>query len=638
MKFFQIVFFLFITISYSQKNNTPSPEQIAIAKNLREKYSKDDVAILESQHDITFSFDKSTNKVLVNQNMSQTLINLNHVSRISWVEFYDDQSKIENIKIRNNSNKKINNDIINDEFYKDKDLFFHDARIKYFNLNFPVQGLTYTTEIEKSYKDAKYFTTKYFTEPYPIVKKTLVVKVPDWLNIELKEFNFKNFSISKEVVRNEKDKETIYTFTAENLKAFERLNDAPGKSYYYPHIMFLVKSYKNNGTEHKLFNTYHDLYGWYKSLVDQMEDNPKVFENKVKELTTNTKTPEEKIKNIYYWVQDNIRYIAFEDGIAGFKPEESNKVYENRYGDCKGMANLIKQMLKLAGFDARLTWIGTKHLAYDYSTPSLSVDNHMICTVIHNGKKYFLDGTTKFNPLGNNSEHIQGKEVLIENGSNCILEKIPLSTPDENKEIKKNTFSIENEELIGKANRFFSGESARSFYSTFNSIESSSKNESLEHFLSRSDKNFSISNIEISDLKNRENDININYDIKIKNKITALDNELYIDLEIFNEYKDLYFKDRDIDFEIDYKTNYESIIVLTIPNGYQLQKMPVELAIKENDFEVALSYKKIGNEIHYTKNFIFKKSGIKAIDFERWNAFSKKMNEFYTKQIVLIKQ
>lgn len=638
MKFFKIVFFLFITISYAQKNNTPSPEQIATAKSLREKYSKDDVAILESQHDITFSFDKSTNKVLVNQNMSQTLINLNHISRISWVEFYDDQSTIENIKIRNNSNKKIDNDIIRDEFYKDKDLFFHDARIKYFILNFPVQGLTYTTEIEKSYKDAKYFTTKYFNEPYPIVKKTFVVKVPDWLNIELKEFNFKNFSISKEVVRNEKDKETIYTFTAENLKAFENLSDAPGKSYYYPHIMFLVKSYKNNGTEHKLFNTYQDLYDWYKSLIDQMEDNPKVFENKVKELTTNAKTPEEKIKNIYYWVQDNIRYIAFEDGIAGFKPEESNKVYENRYGDCKGMANLIKQMLKLAGFDARLTWIGTKHLAYDYSTPSLSVDNHMICTVIHNGKKYFLDGTTKFNPLGNNSEHIQGKEVLIENGSNCILEKIPLSTPDENKEIKRITFSIENEDLIGKANRFFSGESAISFYSTFNSIESSSKNESLEHFLSRSDKNFSISNIETSDLKNRENDININYDIKIKNKITTLDNELYIDLEIFNEYKDLYFKDRDIDYEMDYKTNYESIIVLTIPNGYTLQKMPQELSIKENDFDVVLSYKKTGNEIHYTKNFIFKKSGIKAIDFEKWNAFSKKMSEFYTKQIVLIKQ
>ena len=102
-----------------------------------------------------------------------------------------------------------------------------------------------------------------------------------------------------------------------------------------------------------------------------MKDDTAVIKEKTLELTANAKSDEEKIRNIYYWVQDNIRYIAFEDGIAGFKPDEANNVLTKRYGDCKGMANLTRQMLKAAGFDARLTWIGTNHISYDYSTPSL---------------------------------------------------------------------------------------------------------------------------------------------------------------------------------------------------------------------------------------------------------------------------
>ena len=59
-----------------------------------------------------------------------------------------------------------------------------------------------------------------------------------------------------------------------------------------------------------------------------MKDDPEQLKSKVTELTAKAKTDEEKIKNIYYWVQDNIRYIAFEDGIAGFKPDDSQNVFK----------------------------------------------------------------------------------------------------------------------------------------------------------------------------------------------------------------------------------------------------------------------------------------------------------------------
>jgi hypothetical protein len=63
------------------------------------------------------------------------------------------------------------------------------------------------------------------------------------------------------------------------------------------------------------------------------------------------------------------------------------------------MANLMTEMLKLAGLEAYMTWIGTRHIPYDYTLPSLAVDNHCISTVILGGKEYYLDGTEKVCPV-----------------------------------------------------------------------------------------------------------------------------------------------------------------------------------------------------------------------------------------------
>ena len=39
---------------------------------------------------------------------------------------------------------------------------------------------------------------------------------------------------------------------------------------------------------------------------------------KAEEITKGTTGDLDKVRKIFYWMHDNIRYIAFEDGIAGF--------------------------------------------------------------------------------------------------------------------------------------------------------------------------------------------------------------------------------------------------------------------------------------------------------------------------------
>ena len=630
-----LLILLFSAQLFAQKNIDPTADDLKKAKTLRETYTKDDVALIESIENITFDKNRDQSKVVVNHKVNELLMNINHRADIQKYEFYDSESKIEVFNLNFRNDKKTNF-FVKDEFYKSNDLFYNDARVKYVNIDFPFQGYTYKYEFEKKYEDVKYFTALYFNDEYPVLKKEITVTVPSWLNIELKEFNFQGNNITKKETKDSKNN-TVFTYTQNDVPAFSKEEDSPGRSYLYPHILVIAKSFKAKDKEIVLFNSTADLYKWYKSLIEMIKDDPTVFKEKVNELTAKAKTDEEKIKNIYYWVQDNIRYIAFEDGIAGFKPDESNHVFQNRYGDCKGMANLIKQMLKLAGFDARLTWIGTKHIAYDYTTPSLAVDNHMICTLFFKGKKYFLDGTENYAPLGENAERIQNKEVMIENGDAFIIEKVPVMTDLNNKETFKYKLHVENNQLKGTCSRSYSGESRTEFLRIYNTFKTNKKSENLENYLSSNDKNIQVSAIKTSDLNNRETKLTLDYEIGIDNKVSTFDNEMYIDIEYKNEFKSLNLKDRKTEFQFDYKKNYESTVEFVIPAGYKVNKIPSNFVVNENNYTVSITFEKTPKTIIYKKQFIFKNAAIPATEIAKWQTLNKDLNTNYNQQITLTK-
>jgi transglutaminase-like putative cysteine protease len=628
---------LFISFSvFGQKNIDPTPADIDLAKSIRSKYEKSDVAILESTENITFGYNKSSSNVTVDLSVDELLMNINHRADIFKYEFYDSSSKIENFTIKYR-NDKLAYFAVQDEFYKDKDLFYNDARVKHVKIDFPVQGYTYNYHIDKKFEDVKYFTSIYFNDEFPVIKKKIKVTIPKWLNLELKEMNFQGHSIVKTQTTDAKKNTTTIVYEFNDIPALISEENSPGRSYLYPHLLVIAKSYEMNGEKITLFNSTADLYKWYKSLIDQMKDDPEQLKSKVTELTAKAKTDEEKIKNIYYWVQDNIRYIAFEDGIAGFKPDDSQNVFKKRYGDCKGMANLIKQMMIIAGFDARLTWIGTKHIAYDYSIPSLSVDNHMICTLLYKGKQIYLDGTEKNISLEEYAERIQNKETLIENGDTYIIGKIPTVQASQNKETFRAKLVVDGEKLKGSCKRTYLGESRTEFQNIYNSFETDKKAEALERYLSKNDKNNHVTSIKTSDLKSREQALTIDYELESENRLSNFDGEMYLNFEFMNEYKKFTLKDRKTDYELDYKTLYDSEITIVLPAGYKVEKLPENLIQKEEDYQVEVSFSQKGNELLYRKVFIFNNAILPKNKQEKWNTTHKKLVEFYNSSITLIK-
>ncbi len=632
---FCLVFFLH---SVAQKRIEPSIEDIEQATNLKEKFDKDDaIAITRSNEFVTFNFNKKSNKVTVNHNVTEDLINLDDRADIQKYYFYDGESRITDFDIFYKNKKKAYFLVI-DEAYTNQGLFHNDSRVKYINIDFPLKGYKYTSVFKEEIDDIKYFTKIYFQDEYPIAYKKIEIEIPNWLEIELKEINFDGYDIKKEVVVNKKSDSKTHIFTVTNISAKYNETSTPGPTYIYPHILILSKSFTKNGQKTLLFNETKDLYNWYKSLTNQLKNDNELIKDKVTELTKDVQNDDEKVKNIYYWVQDNIRYIAFEDGIAGFKPDEATNVFTKKYGDCKGMANLTKQMLLEAGFDARLVWIGTKRIAYDYSTPSLSVDNHMICALVKDGKTTFLDATEKFNPFGEYAHRIQGKQALIENGDDFILKTVPNKNVSFNNEIINYNFTLENEDLVGNSRKEYHGERRTDFLYNISNTKNDKKEESLKKYLNHDNINLKVSNIDTSDLDNRDASLKISYDLTIKNAVSSFDNEIYVNLDFDKELASYNFKERKLDFVFSSKKMLESTTNLTIPNNYKISKLPEDILITSKNYDLSVRFSQQANIISYKKEFSIKNAVIETSDFEEWNDFNTKLNKIYNEQIILIKQ
>jgi hypothetical protein len=331
----------------------------------------DDNVIINSGIE-NYDFSQQGNNVKITKYSDNEYLATRKGDDILVAEFYDKESELTQVDVDGSSASPSYRHLSDDE------IFYSDTKVCYYELPFRYKDKKIKVQFKKIYKDPRYFGTVYFIEPYFIRSRTVKITVPDWVDVEIVEKNL-NKNISKNVVKNGKN--TEYTYVITNQKATKEEENMQGTSYVYPHILVRVKSAKLKDKTEYYFNTLDDQYAWYKKIVGTMTNDKATLKAKSDEIIVGCKTDMEKITKLLSWVQGNIRYIAFEDGMAAFKPDEAQEVIRKKYGDCKGMANLTKELLTAQGFDARLTWLGTSHLAYDYSTPSLMVDNHVICTL-----------------------------------------------------------------------------------------------------------------------------------------------------------------------------------------------------------------------------------------------------------------
>lgn len=129
------------------------------------------------------------------------------------------------------------------------------------------------------------------------------------------------------------------------------------------------------------------------------------------EITEGAGDAQEKVRRLYRWVSQNIRYIAIYAGAGGFVPHDTQSILDNRYGDCKDHVGLLEALLRSVGIESSPALI---NLGNSHRLPPLAIVspfNHVITYVP--SLNLFLDSTTQFAPMGTLPEAEMDKPVLL---------------------------------------------------------------------------------------------------------------------------------------------------------------------------------------------------------------------------------
>lgn len=485
----------------------------------------------------------------------------------------------------------------------------------------------------------------YFAQGFPAEQVTLVFKLPASLKVRFEKFNFENSDIEEKKEVN--GKEVIYTFTMHDVPAQSDEDYTPGPQHYLPFLVVVPEEMEDPKTKRqiRLFAEPADVYAWNKKLADRTNNQPAKLQTLVTELTAG-KSEEQKLEAIYYWVQKNIRYLAYEDGWAAFVPDACQDVYAKRYGDCKGMANLLKQMLLLAGFDARLVWIGTReHSPLSKKVPVISSSNHMIAAVRFNDEWLFIDGTTNYQPLWEVPDLLQGQEVFIEGKDRRDYElyTIPNQPAQQNAVTNRFDFWVNVAEgsLEGKQHQMMHGTPRSIFRSFYHRTALKDQEKLVEKYMSagQSFKGFSNLNYRID--SNYASPLEFEANVLFQGQATVLEKEVYLPTSIYNQVKNIQLPEkRDAAVSFDYERYYSDSINYVVPTGYEIGFLPEAVTIVRDKyrFHATVLSLKGGTEVQVVYTFELSDFIIKKAEFDQWNLDIKKMKAFLTDQIILQKK
>lgn len=128
--------------------------------------------------------------------------------------------------------------------------------------------------------------------------------------------------------------------------------------------------------------SWRDVGVWYQGLVAELPRDHASVRAEARARIEGIEADWDKLNRLVEFAQRDIRYIAVEIGIGGYKPSPPGETYERKWGDCKDKATLLIEMLGEAGISAHPALIQSSLRGrVDPEFPSNVGFNHLIVAV-----------------------------------------------------------------------------------------------------------------------------------------------------------------------------------------------------------------------------------------------------------------
>ena len=217
---------------------------------------------------------------------------------------------------------------------------------------------------------------------------------------------------------------------------------------------------KPPGPDRRSLSSWADIGAWYEALSQTRRAPDAAVSAKARELTAGAPDTLSELSALARFVQREIRYVAVQIGVGGFRPHPASSVLTNRYGDCKDKATLLASLLEAAGLASHYILVDTARGSLTPESPaSLYSFDHVILAIClpddvtgeglpallahpRLGRLLVFDPTNPYAPLGRLPFYLQGNTALLVANAGGELLTLPMPRPDDNLLDRKGRFTL----------------------------------------------------------------------------------------------------------------------------------------------------------------------------------------------------
>jgi hypothetical protein len=270
--------------------------------------------------------------------------------------------------------------------------------------------------------DAPFYFIDYVgsTDTHPILYNEVIVDSPESSPLAIDVLNGK----ADRVISEPKDGRKVTRYVWDNPPSISDEPLAPKLSESLPVVVGST------------FASWGDFREWYRSAVKGFTEPDDQVRRIAEKLTAGKKTRDEKLKALFEFVADDIRYVNFVSG-EWWLPNRPQELLARRQGDCDDKAMLLITLLKASGIDATEVLVQTRYTAQ----PSLLRSEKAAIPVFDHGIAYlpgkkgepgiWLDATSPESRLGPlPSMDARTVALFIDEGAAKIIDT-PASSPDD---------------------------------------------------------------------------------------------------------------------------------------------------------------------------------------------------------------
>jgi hypothetical protein len=430
----------------------------------------------------------------------------------------------------------------------------------------------------------------------------------------------------------------IYTFSASNMKAIDYEPLAPSFSRILPRVLmsptdFCFDSHCGN------MSTWNDYGLWVSGLLKDRDILPNDFITRLQELTQGAESDRRKVEILYNYLQNNFRYVSIQLGIGGLQPAEASSVLKSKFGDCKGLSNIMKAMLKAVDISSNYCEIymgRQKELKEDF--PSVSQTNHVILLVPLKNDSIWLECTSQKIPFGYVHDDIAGHDALVITSSGGKICRLPSYTSRQNKKESVLDITITEEGTANGKIQFT--EYLHQYGNNFRMMASKDREKEMKYI----NENMNMPKIQVSQINVSENkspfpSCSMSIGFMANDFINKTGTRLFATVCPLKKdnYNVFSSGTRNQDIEIADGYSETDSVTFNIPESYTVESLPKNISLKTPFGIFETECKADGNKIVYTQNIDIFTGKYDKSKYKEIKAFYSEINSAVKRKLVLKK-